>query len=75
MTTEMLYSFTKTFFCGIGLFRKAGKAEKFGSTTVYHFLVDTDLIVCESSAAFFAFGNCIVKHCFKKERRAMPTLL
>ena len=39
--------------------------EEFGVSAVYHLLVDSDFVVCQLPAAFFAFRDGVVEHIFK----------
>ena len=76
MASEVLYPFAKSFLGAVGLFGKAGQAEEFGVSAVYHLLVDSDFVVCQLPAAFFAFRDGVVEHIFKiKKGDALPSEL
>ena len=76
MASEVLYPFAKSFLGAVGFFGKAGQAEEFGVSAVYHLFVDSDFVVCQLPAAFFAFGDGVVEHIFKiKKGDALPSII
>ena len=76
LASEVLYPFAKSFLGAVGFFGKAGQAEEFDVSAVYHFLVDSYFVVCQLPAAFFAFRDGVVEHIFKiKKGDALPSEL